>query len=268
MAHGKPLVTLRPQRVALTLRRDRWWLAPATTFVVLSTFIGYATWAALQNAHYSYGNYLSPFYSPVLFGDSPHAWFGPKPGWLPSWLPFSPALLVLWAPAGFRLTCYYYRGAYYQAFWADPPACAVSEPRTSYWGENRLPLILHNLHRYFLYLALAFLLCLSHDVWQSLRFVAADGTTQFGLGVGSLVITACVVALGLYTFSCHSLRHLVGGKHDTLTHRPISAACYGCVSRLNARHMNFAWFSLFLVMFADLYVRLCSLGLLHDVRIF
>ena len=26
-------------------------------------------------------------------------------------------------PALFRVTCYYYRGAYYKALWADPPSC-------------------------------------------------------------------------------------------------------------------------------------------------
>ena len=49
----------------------------------------------------------------------------------------------------FRLTCYYYRGAYYKSFWADPPACAVSEPRKIYLGERSFPLIMQNFHRYF-----------------------------------------------------------------------------------------------------------------------
>ena len=76
-----------------------------------------------------------------------------KPGWWPAALPFSAALLILWAPGGFRFTCYYYRGAYYKAFWADPPSCAVGEPRKKYLGEQSFPLILQNIHRYFLYLA-------------------------------------------------------------------------------------------------------------------
>ena len=100
-----------------------------------------------------HGPYLSPFYSPELFGNSPHAWFGPPPSWWPGWLPYSPALLILWAPAGFRVTCYYYRGAYYKAFWADPPACAVGEPRKGYIGESNWPLRIQNIHRYFLYVA-------------------------------------------------------------------------------------------------------------------
>src|SRR5207249_2785889 len=104
----------------------------------------FIAWAAFQGRNYFFGNYISPFYSPEIFGDSPHSWFGPKPGWWPGWLLFSPALLVLWAPAGFRVTCYYYRGAYYKAFWADPPACTVGEPRNSYWGERSFPLIMQN----------------------------------------------------------------------------------------------------------------------------
>ena len=87
-------------------------------FSGVSAFIVYSTWAAFQGNHYEFGPYLSPFYSPLLFGDGHHAWFGPKPGWWPAALPFSAALLILWAPGGFRFTCYYYRGAYYKAFWA------------------------------------------------------------------------------------------------------------------------------------------------------
>ncbi|MGI9519178.1 MAG: hypothetical protein ACR2NP_19155, partial [Pirellulaceae bacterium] len=116
---------LRQRSWGETFRRDNWWVIPLVVFLVLSGFIVYATWAAFQNAHYEYGNYLSPFYSPVLWGDSHHAWFsGSRPGFWPAWLPFSPALLILPFPAGFRMTCYYYRGAYYKAFWADPPSCA------------------------------------------------------------------------------------------------------------------------------------------------
>ena len=124
-------------------------------------------------------NYLSPLYSPEIFGSSPHAILGLKLNWWPSWLSFSPALLILWAPAGFRLTCYYYRGAYYKAFWADPPACAVGEPRKSYLGENSFPLIMQNIHRYFLYLAVLFILILAHDAWKAMWFTEASGSETF-----------------------------------------------------------------------------------------
>jgi len=135
-------IPLQPRSFGETMRRDAWWLQPLLTFAGLFAFIIYSTWAALQNAHYHWGPYLSPFYSPELFGDSAHSWLGPKPEWWPSWLLFSPAFLILWAPGGFRLTCYYYRGAYYKAFWADPPSCTVGEPRKTYRGESSFPLIL------------------------------------------------------------------------------------------------------------------------------
>lgn len=245
-----------------TLRKDAWWVEPLLIFMGLSAFILYANWAAFQGEHYHYGPYLSPFYSPEIFGDSPHALLGPKPGWWPAFLPFSPALLILWAPAGFRLTCYYYRGSYYKAFWADPPSCAVGEPRKGYRGEASLPLILQNLHRYFLYIAVIFIFLLAWDAWKAMWF--PDG---FGVGVGTLVLTLNVILLGSYTFGCHSMRHLIGGGKDQLAKSQFSFRCYTCVSSLNRNHMRFAWFSLFSVGFSDIYVRLCSMGILTDWRI-
>ena len=252
-----------------TNRKDLWWIQPLVVFLGLGTFIVYATWAAFQGDHYTYGPYLSPFYSPELFGDSPHSWFGPKPGWWPDWLYFSPALLILWAPGGFRFTCYYYRGAYYKSFWADPVSCAVGEPRKSYWGENSFPLILQNLHRYFLYLALIFICLLLLDVWKACWFPdPATGATSFGIGLGTIVLAVNVCLLGSYTLGCHSFRHLVGGYLDQLSRKPVRKKTYDCVTCLNSRHMRFAWMSLFSVGFSDLYVRLCSMGIWHDWRIF
>ena len=251
------------------MRRDVWWAWPSVVLVLLSAFVVYATWAAFQNQHYTYGPYLSPFYSPELFGDSPHAWFGPKPAAWPGFLPFSPALLILGIPACFRFTCYYYRGAYYKAFWADPPGCAVGEPRKSYLGESAFPLILQNIHRYFLYLALAFLLILAHDVWKALWFTdPVTGKVAFGVGVGTLVLAVNVVLLGGYTLGCHSLRHLVGGSLDRLSEHPLRQKTFACVSCLNSRHMRWAWPSLFSVAFCDVYIRLCSMGIWHDLRLF
>jgi hypothetical protein len=255
------------RRFGSTRRRDAWWVQPLVTFLVLSAFVVYATWAAFQGNHYESGPYLSPFYSPLLFGDSTHAWFGPDPAWWPAALPYSAALLILWAPGGFRFTCYYYRGAYYKAFWADPPSCTVGEPRKKYLGERSFPLILQNVHRYFLYLALIFIVLLSYDVWLALWFADGAGGREFGIGVGTLVLALNVVFLGSYTFGCHSLRHLVGGGRDEISKSAICSASYACASALNHRHMLFAWLSLFSVAFADLYVRLCSMGIWRDVRI-
>ncbi|MEQ9397678.1 MAG: hypothetical protein RJQ04_00780 [Longimicrobiales bacterium] len=252
-----------------TMRQDAWWLQPAAVFLGLGAFIVYSTWAAFQAEHYTFGNYLSPFYSPELFGETEHALLGPKPSWWFSWLPWSPAFLILWAPGGFRLTCYYYRGAYYKAFWADPPSCAVGEPRSSYLGERHFPLILQNVHRFFLYFALIFLVILSYDAYKALWFVdPATGEQALGLGVGTLVLAMNVVLLGSYTLGCHSLRHLVGGRLSRLSGRPVQKTAYSCVTCLNKRHMLFAWLSLFWVGFTDVYVRLCSMGVWTDWRIF
>jgi hypothetical protein len=245
-----------------TKRRDLWWVQPLLVFLGFSTFIVYSTWAALQGTHYRFGPYLSPFYSPELFGPAGEdSWFGVKPNWMPVWV--TAAMLILWAPGGFRFTCYYYRGAYYKAFWADPPNCTVGEPRKTYLGERTFPLILQNVHRYFMYLAVIFILLLAHDVWQACFF---DG--KFGVGVGTLVLLVNVILLSCYTFGCHSLRHLIGGFKDRLAGTPARKTAYDCVSCLNRRHMLFAWCSLFSVGFSDLYVRMCSMGIWTDWRIF
>lgn len=260
--NGSTAETLPRPSFGQTMRPDVWWAQPLFVFLGLSAFIVYSTWAALQGANYHFGNYVSPFYSPEIFGNSPHAWIHGTPSWWPRWINFSPAFLILWAPGGFRLTCYYYRGAYYKAFWADPPACTVGEPRKTYLGERSFPLIMQNIHRYFMYVALLFIFILAYDVWKALWF---DG--HLGIGVGTLVLALNVYLLGGYTFGCHSLRHLVGGFLDQLSESKVCSRAYSCVSCLNTRHMLWAWMSLFWVGFTDLYVRMCAMGIWHDFRI-
>ena len=262
------VIPLERRGFGQTMRRDAWWAQPLLTFTVLAAFVVYATRAAFQGEHYEFGPYLSPFYSPLLFGDGPHSWFGPKPGWWPAALPFSAALLILWAPGGFRFTCYYYRGAYYKSFWADPPSCAVGEPRTGYRGENSWPLILQNAHRFFMWVALVFIAFLSYDVWLALWFTnPATGAREFGIGLGTLILGVNVVLLACDTWGCHVLRHVVGGRMDEVSRSPVCDKAYACVSGLNGRHQLFAWLSLISVMSSDLYVRLCSMGVLTDLRI-
>src|SRR5882762_5143499 len=249
---GSP--TLLPEsRLGSTLRRDAWWMEILPVAVVLGGFGVYATLRAFENAYYFWGPYLSPFYSPLI--DPQHHWW-----------PFSPALLILAGPLGFRATCYYYRKAYYRAFFLDPPACAVGEAhRGKYTGEMKFPFVLQNLHRFAFYLAFLWLFFLWHDVWKALWF---DG--QFGIGVGTLVILASTGTLTLYTFSCHSFRHLIGGNLDCFSCSVPARARHGLWAKataLNEHHMGFAWISFFAVTFADVYVRLLSMGVLHDVRL-
>jgi hypothetical protein len=266
MAHAT--VPLTRRRFLETNRPDAWWVQPLVVFLILGSFLVYATWAAFQNAHYTFGPYLSPFYSPELFGDSPHAWLGPKPGWWPGSLPFSPALIILPFPALFRFTCYYYRGSYYKAFWADPPACTVGEPRRRYLGERYFPLVFQNIHRYFMFFAVLFLFILSYDVWKALWWTdPATGAARFGIGLGTIVLAVNVVCLSGYTLGCHSMRHIVGGFRDQFSKRPVFRAPYACATCLNVVHHRWAWVSLFTVAFSDIYVRMCSMGIWHDFRI-
>lgn len=248
------------RRFGQTARRDFWWVQPLLTFLGLGAFVVYATVRAFMGTDFIYGSLLSPFYSPYLIGDSHHAWIHVEGlDWKKYW-PLTPALLILIFPGGFRFTCYYYRGAYYKAFWADPPACSVGEPRKGYRGEASFPLIMQNLHRYFLYAALAFIFILTWDFGKSLFWDQDDGTRAFSLTVGSIVLFLNVVFLGGYTFSCHSFRHLVGGGLDVLSGKPIRQKAYDCVTCINKRHMAWAWVSLFWVAFTDLYVFLVARG--------
>lgn len=247
------------QPMSVTLRRDRWWVAPLVTVVVLGGFVVYGTWAAVVNTDYYVKPYLSPFYSPCLTQNCA------KPTWsiVGPWWGLSPALLILPIPLGFRLTCYYYRKAYYRSFFWTPPACAVRDARPRYAGESRFPLILQNIHRYLFYLVIPFPIILFWDGIRAFHF--PDG---FGMGVGTLVLLVNAVLLGLYTLSCHSCRHLCGGGLDVLSKAPRRYRLWKLVSSLNARHMQIAWVSLFGVALTDLYVRLVATGTIRDLRFF
>lgn len=250
--------------IAGPLRWDAWWVEPTLIVVYLGSFIVYSTWAALQNGYYWAPPYLSPFYSPCLSTDCLHVTL-PILGKLPP-LPIigilSPAFLVLWGPALFRLTCYYYRKAYYRSFWGAPPACAIPDVRQGYTGETRAPLLLQNVHRYMFYIAVLFIVVLTWDALLAFRF--PDG---FGIGVGTIVMWINVVLLAAYTFSCHSCRHVCGGVLDAFSQAPARYRVWRVVSRLNERHPLFAWLSLGTVGLTDLYIRLVAMGIIRDFRI-
>ncbi len=245
-----------------TLREDRWWVQPVVTVTVLTAFVAYSTWAAFVNKNYYAGaglhrNLISPFYSPCLTESCVP---GSHPGFVITWWTISPALLILIFPLGFRLTCYYYRKAYYRSFWMAPPACAVSDAHGSYTGESRFPLVLQNIHRYFFVILLIFNTILSIDAVEAFRQPGAG----IGVSIGTVVLVANAVLLWLYSLSCHACRHLCGGGVKQFSKAPLRHRMWKALSPLNSHHMLFAWMSLVFVGFTDLYVRLVASGTITD----
>ncbi|MDT5031341.1 MAG: hypothetical protein QOC94_1512 [Actinoplanes sp.] len=247
---------------AKTLRTDRWWIPPLVTFLGLTAWVTYATVRVFMHNHYYIGDYhyLTPFYSPCItdrcvpgsaeFGTAlPKFWLIPEAAFT---LPF----LLL-----FRLTCYYYRKAYYRAFWLSPPACAVPDGHQKYTGETRFPLIFQNIHRYAFYAAAIISVI---NTWDAIRaFHSPDG---FGFGLGNIVLVGNVVMLWAYTLSCHSCRHIAGGRLKHFSKHPVRYRFWTFVSKLNARHMGLAWITLGTLALTDFYVMALSLGWFSDLR--
>ncbi len=250
---------------ARTLRTDRWWQEPLTTFVLLSIWVLYALIrTASQRAYFvEKYDYLSPFSSPCVSQscDPGARDFGTWFGHFPSFVPL--AMLALPFLLGFRLTCYYYRKAYYRAFWQSPPACAVAEPHGKYTGETRFPLIVQNLHRYFFYAAVVISVINTYDLVRA--FKGGDG--GFGIGLGTLVMLLNVVMLWTYTASCHSCRHLMGGRLKHFSAHPVRYKAWTYISKINARHMQLAWITLGTLMLTDGYIALVASGAFGDLRI-
>ncbi len=248
-----------------TLRKDGWWIQPLGTAAVFVAFVGYSTWAAFVNKNYFAGpalnrNLLSPFYSPCIASSCvPGAH-----GWLTIPWALSPALLILIFPLGFRLTCYYYRKAYYRSVWFSPPACGVADAHGSYSGETRFPLIMQNVHRYFFYLLLIFNVILTIDAIEAFR----QPGIGIGVTVGTLVLCVNAVFLWLYSLSCHACRHACGGGLRKFSEHPVRHKLWQAVTPLNAKHMQIAWCSLVFVAVTDLYVRLVASGWITDYRLF
>jgi hypothetical protein len=254
------------------MRTDNWWRAPAITAGGLILFFGYLGFRAFNPTYVWYEPYISPTVAPPVFtpalgypGAVPvdHAWFGAFPTWWPSLLPQSPAFFLPALAILFRFTCYYYRGAYYKAFAMAPPNCAVRGLSRAYRGETAL-LVFQNLHRYALYGALLLLLFL----WEEALSAFFRGG-HFGIGVGTVVMLVNASLLSLYTFGCHSWRHLIGGRVDCFSCDGSVLPRYGlwkASSWLNERHMACAWLSLVWVAFTDFYIYLISTGTIRDLN--
>jgi hypothetical protein len=249
-----------PQR---TLRTDKWWLPTLWTDVGFAAFVIYATVRAFLGTNYwvPQFHYLTPFYSPCVnvgcVEGSSHFW----PQFLPDvwWLPY--AAITLPFLLAFRLTCYYYRKAYYRSVWQSPPACAVAEPHSNYTGETRLPLIIQNSHRYFFYAAFLISIINTYDA-----VVAFQSPQGFGFGLGNVVLVVNVILLWIYTLSCHSCRHVVGGRLKHFSKHPIRYWFWTQVSKINERHMMWAWITLGTLMLTDFYIMLISMHPGWDLR--
>jgi hypothetical protein len=247
---------------AKTLRTDRWWFAPLLTVTLLSIWLIYATVRAFMQKWYWVDeyHYLTPFYSPcVSKACVPEAAeFG---RFLPGWRIIPYASLTLPFLLLFRLTCYYYRKAYYRSFWASPPACAVPDGHKSYSGETRFPLIFQNAHRYAFYAAVLISLI---NTWDAVK--AFHSPQGFGFGLGNVILVVNVVMLWAYTASCHSCRHIVGGRLKHFSKHPVRYKAWMFVSKLNAKHMQLAWITLATLMITDAYIMAVSADWFNDLR--
>lgn len=245
-----------------TFRRDAWWVEPALTAVALIVFFGWLTVSIfLDKWEFEAGPYLSPVFEPKLFGAHDSIFI-------------SPALVVLLGPVPFRATCYYYRRAYYRSWFLSPPACAVGDATRGYQGEKVLPFWINNLHRFAMYVAVIFVPILWYGAIVSFyngdEVVNGESvSTGMGIGVGSVLLVVNAFLLMMYTFSCHSLRHLVGGGLN----------CFSCsnwaktrkkiwdrVSEWNENHRAYAWLSLIWIVATDLYIRLVANGNITDLN--
>jgi hypothetical protein len=216
------------------------WVYPSFVVAALSLFVLYSIWVVLFNTQGRFGPYLSPFFSPEV-----HVWLIP------------PALWVAWAPLAFRLTCYYYRKAYFRSYLWHPRSCAVQEPgRRPYRGETRF-WAFNNLHRYAFYATFAQVAVLWYDALAAFWW---NGGLHLGLGNAILLVN--VLCLSGYTFGCHAFRHLAGGSVDCFSCHQARYQLWKGVTVLNVRHDRWAWVSLFTVLVADLYVRLLIMGVI------
>lgn len=248
-------------------RKDNWWLGTLGFFLLFSAFGAYTTFRAFEGKYYESGPYLSPFYSPTI-----------NPNWSIAGWHISPAMYILIFPLAFRLSCYYYRKSIYRSYLADPLGCAVPEPKPldkarkrRYMGERSFPLILQNFHRFAFYAAAVFIVLLWIDTIRAFFFKDASGATHFGMGLGTVVFLVNICLLTVYTFSCHSWRHLIGGKSNCYSCTNMAKTQYGVwrqVSFLNEKHGLWAMLSLCSVALTDVYVRFVAAGAIADFRLF
>ncbi len=200
-----------------------------------------------------YAPYLSAFCSPLIkVGPIPPGVWG-----------------TAWAPLVFRLTCYYYRKAYFRSFSAiRARARQRSATGRRYLGETAFPWVFNNFHRFAFYATVVQVAFLWFDA-----VVAFDFGGRFGIGLGSVLMLTNVLLLSGYTFGCHAFRHLAGGELDCFSRARSRHA--GATSLLlegrhraqrQARPLEAAGRAFVSVAGTDIYIRLLLAGALRDPR--
>ena len=138
-----------------------------------------------------------------------------------------------------------------------------AEPHGNYSGETRFPLIFQNIHRWFWYAALLVSAVLTYDAVLTFR----DTHDHWGhAGLGTVIFVVNIVLIWLYTLSCHSCRHLIGGRLRHFSKHPTRYWLWTHVSKLNTRHMQLAWTTLATLFVTDAYIALVSSGAIGDLR--
>ncbi len=244
-----------------TDRRDGWLGQPFVMALALVALMVYTGWRLLVmdgDIHYDDHRVTSPFSPDVLHLSG----LTEYPGWLNS------AILILWLPFGFRGTCYYMRRVYYRSFFASPVACWVDEPdinkKIGYAGERRL-FIFNNLHRYFLYAAIAILLFKWWDVVHSCT-LGMDSFLTSQHCPGHRIVPAhhvCDVVSRVQAPRRRRSDRWNGGLSS------LRGRLFALVSspRLNQSHGFWFWTSLGFVFIGDLFVMAVANGTIPEASI-
>lgn len=260
--------TTPTKTTGFTHRTDDWQKYPTLIMMFLGAFAVYGTFRAFQNNYFEAGNLLSPFYSPNL------GWICKQlDGITPFSIHWSPAVLILPIPGLFRATCYYYRKAYYRAFFGTPKACGVTgTANPGYTGEARGIWTVQNIHRYAFYMASVVLAILWWDAFQTL-FAANHffNFAYFQVSAGTILFFLNVVLLSGYSFGCHACRHLAGGCLDNFSSSgaaKTSLSIWERITTLNEKHEQWAWASLISVVSADMYTAAVAAHIFPDPVLF
>ena len=107
-----------------------------------------------------------------------------------------------------------------------------------------------------------------HGVGSPGRATIAEKTLRVDRWWVQPVVTFTLLVLWLYTASCHSCRHLIGGRLKHFSRHPLRYRAWTVVSRLNTRHMELAWTTLGTLMVTDAYIALVASGAITDLRFF